>query len=1467
MSGGSLEEQLADGPLPLDHIQAILNQVGSALTAAHRRAIVHRDLKPANILLDEEGNAYLSDFGIAKELEGGTDLTMTGALMGTPAYMTPEQAQSGAISPQTDIYAFGILLFEMLSGAHPFPDTPLGDLIVKHLYEPLPNLEDAQPNLPIGLDDVIQRATAKDPIDRYPDVATLLENFNQVLAAQKLTAPAVSKTTLTSPNPYKGLRAFQEADVLDFYGREALVDRLVERIQEPGPYSRFLAIVGASGSGKSSVLRAGLLPALRGGAVEGSQDWFIVSLLPGQHPLSELAQALEKISVERRAGYESILQKDHEGLALAARIALPSDDARLLLVIDQFEELFTLTTNLEERDLFLNSLAFAVTAADSQVQSIITLRADFYDQPLMHARLGDLFEERTQIVRPMKAHELTRVIRSPIERVGGVFEVGMVAEITAQVSENPGTLPLLQYALTELYERRDGNTLTRAAYQDIGGVLGALGKRAEQIYQGLSLPEQTAARQIFLRLVTLGEGAEDTRRRVPRNELEALAGSPTALDSVLEPFGAARLLAFDRDAATRSATVELAHEALIREWQRLKAWLEQGRSDVRMQRRLAGAAAEWLTHEQDNGFLLHDSRLDQFEIWTAESTVELASAEQKFYEASLRQRTRLENEEMARAARLQRLRENARTRLRLLVGVMVLATTIAIFLTSFALSQRSDARSNASTATFAQGLAELEASTAIAAQEEAQRQAALAATSEAAAQANARAALQEAQIALANELATAAKALSPVSAEPELALLLAIHSAETSLMATEHMSVSSEDALRTALRAALPRPLFSLENGGYRAGAINSSGTLLAVSGEHAERPPGWVALIDMSPGRLGEEVALLEEHSSLVRALDFSPDGGQLASGSSDGTVRIWDLTSHQTIQSLPHGGEVIDLKFGGIEDRLIAAGSDGIARSWDLETGQVAVFFRGHSRPIVGLDVSPDGSLLATVSEDRSLRLWDTSTGTQIGVFSVHADTVRDVFFSSDGTLLATVSVDGFTILWDVNKRQQVNKICCLFGVGQGFSQASPTGFAGSFAPGLEYLITAGLSRNFTIWTDFMESAARQTVPIRPGGRVRTVNATFFSPDGLKLILASAGNISSQGSQNARLDGELSIWDFSFGREIAPISFFGRGISNLAFDPDSDRLVSVDGKGLVTIWLLSSGPGGIQKEQVLPADAHRGSVTAVAFHPMAEQLATAGSDRFVRLWNVSGEEPLLLESLRGHTLEISAIDFHPEGTHLASASADRTVAIWDLQALQDPLILRGHAAAVTDVKYNPDGTRIGTASADGTVRIWDGLSGASQQILRGHEAGTNSISFNSDGTKIVSTSDDHTAIVWAIDTGEMLLTLTGHKNPVTSAVFTLDGKRVITSSEDGTSKVWDAQNGNELFSLLGHEGPVVDLALSPDGLLLATASADETLNFYMLDPLALLEYARSLTLRELTEIECQRYLHQAVCPTGSGD
>ncbi|MGH3051682.1 MAG: protein kinase domain-containing protein, partial [Gaiellaceae bacterium] len=695
IDGRTLDELIPAGGVDIETFARWFVPVATALAHAHHRGVIHRDVKPGNVLLDEEGNAYLTDFGVA--LDAGSPEKSTGTMMrGTPAYLSPEQIRLDPATPRSDVYALGVVAYEMLTGMHPFPESSLMVLLDRHLRDPLPSLRDARPELSsaAAVDRVLARATSKDAEGRFEDVLGLAAALRAAIEGADAPAPLVTEIR----NPYKGLRAFLEADGGDFFGREALTNRLVRRLQDEAEGSRFLAVVGPSGSGKSSLVRAGLVPALRRGAIAGSDRWYVIDVVPGPHPMREIETALLGIAVEPPPSLMDVLERDPLGLLRAAHDVLPDPHAELLVVVDQLEEVFTLVDDEDERAHVLASLRAAALEPGSRVRVVATLRADFYDEPLMVRGFGDLLAARTEAITPMSLEELERAIVGPADGSGLTIEPTLLAAIVADVVDRPSALPLLQFALTEIAEHHDGGVLRLGIYRQIGGAFGALARRAERIFEGLNAPGREACRQLFLRLVTLGEGGEDTRRRVRRSELVPLADAG-AMDGVIETFGRHRLLSFDRDSGSREPTVEIAHEALVGAWSRLRGWIDEARDDLRILNRLAVSADEWRASGGDPSFLLRGARLGHTEEWAASTTVAMSTEDGAFLDESIRQRDEDRAAEQARLGRERALERRSVRRLRGLVAVFAAAGLAAASLTVVATNQSGRAEHEARIAT------------------------------------------------------------------------------------------------------------------------------------------------------------------------------------------------------------------------------------------------------------------------------------------------------------------------------------------------------------------------------------------------------------------------------------------------------------------------------------------------------------------------------------------------------------------------------------------------------------------------------------------------------------------------------------------------------------------------------------------------------------------------------------------------
>jgi serine/threonine protein kinase/WD40 repeat protein len=1471
--GGSLRRELQRGPLDLDRIAGVMGQISAALSFAHQRNVVHRDIKPDNILLDIEKNAYLSDFGIAKALHRETGLTIEGKSPFTLAYVSPEQALGKPVSPQSDIYCLGVVLYEMAKGEHPFPGLNPVQQLMRHINEPLPALTTAAGGSLEALDAVIQKATSKSPSDRFGsalEMQAALRTALQEAHPSRMVAPTIGAER---HNPYKGLRAFQEADSADFFGRETLVDQLIRELDPSVHLYRFLAVVGPSGSGKSSLVKAGLVPALRSGRSPGSQNWYIVTMQPGSHPLEELEIGLLGVAVDRGAGLREHLERDERGLLRASRLALPNSESELLLVIDQFEELFTLVQSEHERSHFLNLLVSAATDSSSRVRILVTIRADFYDRPLMVRGFSELIRDRTLAVVPLSTDELASAILSPARAAGVEIEPQLASTLVAEVQDQPGALPLLQYALTELFEHRSEGLITSRSYRSIGGVLGALGQRAEAVFTLLDGEAQAAARQIFLRMVTLGEGTEDTRRRVLRSEIESVSPTPNSAQRVIQIFGASRLLTFDHDPSTRAPTVEVAHEALIKQWQRFHDWVDQSRVDLRLQRLLAVAAAEWSEADRDSGYLMRGSRLDQFEAWSARSDVALALGEREFLAASLEARRLRHAEEARRQAREAALERRSRLILRALVGVFGLTAAISLGLFGAARRAQQEAQAEAVARSTQQAIALGEALAR--------------GTQQMLAVTESRRAEIEAQLSSSRELAAAA--LRTLESDPQLGLLLALQAVDAGRTVEGSALREVVDALHVAVQANAPRLIqsFATGDGQLYVVAFDPAGERLMTYGSSVDEPI-WQAnrqtrIWDASTGQLDLELPGFP-------ASDEWSDDSWLATvdrlGGETIGLTIWNAETGDRVAEIELGldipaedrsGEVswqdrdidsIALSPGGdILSLAVSPGDYVVHVVWNLATGEeiLRTSFVGTGavgRTVTAVSFSPEGHRLAVGTADGDLAVWDLVAGNQLFSAGNGRGTIRDIAFDRNGELLGAsftcyiepgqpegaACPEGVPVrVWEVATGQELTSRFIL----------DDELWAVALGPGATTLATGGADGIARIWA--VDSGQ---VRLELSGHGKAVSHVAFRPDGPTLASVS-------------LDGRVRLWDIREATGIEKL-LFGQDTGMLApshlpisASPANPRLATSRLDGTVELWDTDTG-------ELMSSLAGWGSpVVRLAFVDAGQALATLDQAGVFR-WH-SPVEPgaevviggfdgcCFAVSLDASTLAISAgpsaIDIYDLARLVAggepSEAVRSSIQLTSLGELGPP--------SVVDLAISPAGDLVAVAGPSGglgAATIFSATTGDPVLVLETPSPAILALSFSMDGSRLAGAAVDGIVTVWDARSWSVVRKLKGHVGPVSRVVFSEDDTRIATAGQDGTARIWDATTGGELLSLFVAAGGSTDVAFSADGTEIYASGVDGVTRAYLLDLAELISLAEARVTRSLTPDECERYLRLARCP-----
>jgi WD40 repeat protein len=1197
----------------------------------------------------------------------------------------------------------------------------------------------------------------------FPKTLDDKEAFGELVRAIRGLRSFRSRPT-SDECPYRGLEFFDVAHAPYFYGREDLTARLVEKLrsssQNKAP-NRFLAIVGASGSGKSSLARAGLVAALKHGAIEGSDQWPIVICRPGSDPCASLAVELARLGgldLEKQSAFRDRLkdrvQREQTALDEDVRQVLTSGDSkqRLVILVDQFEELFTICRDEKLRTAFVDNLVYASQVPQGQTLVLLAMRADFYGKCATYSNLANALSERQQLIGPMSKEELREAIEKPAQKVGCELEPGLVDLLLNDVVNDPGSLPFLQFALKELWNRRTGRKLTTESYRAIGGVTGALQRKADEVYSGLSESQQQICRRIFLRLTQPGEGTEDTKRRVPLTELQPKSGSIVDVESVLFNLSEPETRLVTGEAEDGREFVEVAHEALIRGWPTLRSWIDADRAALLTQRRLTEAANQWEIHRRDSSFLYQGGRLVTAQEWASAHPDEISRLEADFLRAAEQQARRVKF--LGRAAAL---------------GLITL-TILALVGVGVAEYERDQADQSAQRAS-------IEAEKARAAQSAAEKSA-----------------LQAKNKGEHANWLLYSREIADAQHEWEQGDVVA---------AWRHL-----DSSKQRLRGWEYNYLHSLLLGSRQTlRGHTDEVTSVAFSRDGNRIVSGsWDKTIKVWDATSGHETLNLKGHTGGVTSVAFSADGKRIVSGGDDKTIRVWDTTSGQQILVLKgHTKSVTSVAFSADRKRIVSGGDDKTIRVWDTTSGQQILILKGHNERVNMVAFSPDGKQIVSVSWDRYLKLWDATSGQEtlsVWLYSV--------------PVASAISPDGKRVVGGGGD----NSVLTVWDVASGHGTRTLTGHTGAvycaaFSPDGKRIVSGGDDKTIRVWDT---SSGQQIFILK--GHTELVKSVAFSPDGTQIVSGSpdmtiklwdamrsqetltlTGHDSSVTSVAFSPDGKrivsgsadmtIKVWETASGRETFTLTGHDNYVHSVAFSPDGKRIVSGAGSpfnnpsNTVKVW------DAIRGQEMLTLKGRALRFTSVAFSPDGKRIVSASAQNTITLWDAStGEEALTLNNKNF----ISTVAFSPDGKRIVSDSSDHTIKLWDAKSGQETLTLKGHTGPVESVAFSSDGKWIVSGSYDTTIKLWDAASGQNTLTLKGHTGRVLSVAFSPDGKRIASGGQDKTLRLWDTTSGQETLMLQGHAGSINSVAFSADGKRIVSGSSDRTIKVWDTTSGQEI-------------------------------------------------------------------------
>jgi len=1265
----------------------------------------------------------------------------------------------------------------------------------------------------------------------------LLRNWleEKVLHGRSLTWPAEIKGS-----PFRGLAAFGAKHAPVFFGRSRDITKAIDRLKDAAEKGcPFLLVDGASGAGKSSLVRAGLVPRLTAAGVVPSVDiWRVAVMRPAEivgDPFAALARALlvaESDLPEAEQGrppalpelsasdfpraddlaallahadasapkpilstFSAIEQtaREKEGYGRAVKVAL-------LLVVDQLDELFGADIGNDIRARFAQLLG--LLARSGRVWVIATLRADLFDHFLSQKDLKQLKDDGSSYdLAPPDAAALAEIVRAPAAAAGLVYESDTktgerLDERLLADAERADLLPLLQFTLNQLFEARErrdhGGQLTFAAYRALGGLEGAVEKEAEAAFARLGATEQARLPRLLRELVAPAGDATMTAARAAfdiRPVPLADAAYDEASARLVQALIDARILLSSGEGG--QATVRLAHARVLDSWQRASKIVADNADFYRIRAEVEEQRRRWDAAGRRRDLLIGRGRpLAEAESIVRNFSGELPTATREFVRRSGR-----------RARLMQTLTAAAAVIFAAVAGVAVYEWRHTVSLQREAVEKRD-------------------------------------------------------QLLVSQSRFLVDRANQGNQAgDAGTAMLLALQALpDTRSGVGRPMVHEAEAALFAAYQDLKERIVLKGHDGVLWSARLAPDGKRIVTASED-KTARVWNA-------ENGDQLAILRGHTEGVRVASFSPDGRQVITGSTDKTARLWNAETGQQSAVLEHDGVVRSAAFSSDGRRVVTASDDKTARIWDVQTGKQIAALTGHTARVRDAAFSPNGRYVLTSSDDKTARLWDSKTGEPVHILEGHTQSVRGVAFSPDGERAVTTSLDHSARVWSV----ETGKQSVILGHGDVVTSAA-------FSPDGQRIVTASDDNTVPIWDAQM------------GERIVTLSGrtAVYSPDGRSIVTS---------------DGDTArIWNADNGKLAMVLRGHRSRVTGAVFSPDGRSVLTASDDKTARLW----SAGTETNTQMAVLAAHTGSAGRAVFSPDGRRALTASDDNSVRLWDAEAGRQIATFTragsgmaafspdgrlvaipdnntvvvrdantgeredriFQGHSAAVQSVAFSADGRRIVTASDDRTARVWDLQTGGQIAALTEHTAPVRSAVFSPDGLRVVSTqtpqrsgnvtivtSNDSVALLWDALSGRVILRFEGDMVQLYDATFSPNGKRIVTASGDNTARIWDAATGKPIAVLSGHSDSVLSAAFNSRGDKIVTASADETVRVWDAEAMTTIAVLKGHSGAVWSAVFSPDGERILTASDDTTARIWriFLTTQALVDRSKIVVPRCLT-------------------